>query len=138
MNDCGSAENNPEHIILNLPDKPPLALEEAQSFGLLLPKAYALLQSDFNMSGIETEWPVSFGENVFELRKIVADRIASSGGPTTEAFYRLLYRADIRETELKKALNDSGNSDFITSISEILIIRALQRAYYREKYRSEH
>lgn len=138
MNDCGSAENNPEHISLNLPDKPPLALEEAQSFGLLLTKAYALLQSDFNMSGIETEWPVSFGENVFELRKIVADRIASSGGPTIEAFYRLLYRADIRETELKKALNDSANSDFITSISEFLIIRALQRAYYREKYRSEH
>jgi len=123
---------------VNLPDKPPLALDEVHHFGPLLPQAYTLLQSDFNMSGIETEWPVSFGENVFELRRIVADKIASSGGPTTEAFYRLLYRADIRETELKNALNNSVNSDFITVISEILIIRALQRAYYREKYRSKH
>jgi hypothetical protein len=138
LNDCASAENNPEHLNLNLPDKPPLTLDEVHHFGQLLPQAYTLLQSDFNMSGIETEWPVSFGESVFELRKIVADKIASSGGPTTEAFYRLLYRADIRETELKKALNNSVNIDFITSISEILIIRALQRAYYREKYRSEH
>jgi hypothetical protein len=123
---------------LNLPDKPPLALDEADKFGLILPNAYLLLQNDFNMSGIETEWPVSFGDNVFELRKIVAERIASSGGPTTEAFYRLLYRADIRETELKNTLHNSAISDFITSISEILIIRALQRVYYREKYRSEH
>lgn len=138
MNDCASAENNPEHFSLNLPDKPPLALDEVHHFRQLLPQACSLLQSDFNMSGIETDWPVSFGENVFELRKIVAERIASSGGPTTEAFYRLLYRADIRETELKNALNNSVNSDFITAISEILIIRALQRAYYREKYRSEH
>jgi hypothetical protein len=138
LNDYASAENNPEHLSLNLPDKPPLALDEAHQFGKLLPQAYALLQSDFNMSGIETEWPVSFRDNVFDLRKIVADKIASSGGPATEAFYRLLYRADIRETELKKALNNSVNSDFTTAISEILIIRALQRAYYREKYRTEH
>jgi hypothetical protein len=131
-----SEETNPEQNSSNLPEKSPHAVEEYNQFPHLLESAYGLLRSDFTMSGIEIDWPESFGKTVFDLRKIIAAQLHKSGGPTTEAFYRLLYRADIRESDLKNALNNTINGDFNEAISEIFIIRALQRAFFREKYRS--
>jgi hypothetical protein len=99
----------------------------------LLPQALIILQNDFLLSGIEC-YLSHFQGDVFHLRNSLVPVIERTGGPGSEAFYRLLYRVDIPEAKVAEALSSGGDSPIMVIISELLIIRALQKAYYRLKF----
>jgi hypothetical protein len=116
-----------------LPDHAPNSLSETALVHQLLPTAIKILQNDFQLSGIECDLS-NFQDDVFHLRASIAPLVNRTGGPGSEAFYRLLYRVDIPEAKVSEALSVAGNAEIPVIISELLIIRALQKAYYRLKF----
>ncbi len=118
----------------NLPELPPLALADSDVINALLPSAISILENDFRLSGIEYVISGKFIGDVFDLKEFIRPAIESTGGPGSEAFYRLLYRVDIPEEKVRVALNTSSDQPISAVISELLIIRALQKAYFRLKF----
>lgn len=119
-----------------LPDKPPASLEENASVELLLPDAIALLEKDFATAGIDVQLSGKIIGDVFDLRDRIAELVKKTGGPGAETFYRLMYRADVPEAKVREALNSTPSLPIETVIAELLIIRALQRAFFRKKFSS--
>lgn len=120
----------------HLPENPPSSIAENDLVNFLLPDAILLLENDFLTSGMELKIAgVIFGD-VFDLRELLAKEIAKTGGPASEKFYRLLYRVDIPETKVKEILSEGPGEPFEIRIAELIIIRALQKAFFRKKYKS--
>lgn len=119
-----------------LPDVPPSSLEQSDLVNSLLPDAIQLLENDFNTSGLHLELQGKIFGDVFDLRDVLANEVLKTDGPGSEQFYRLLYRADIPETKVRDLLNEEVKAPFEIRISELLIIRALQKAFFRRKYKS--
>ncbi len=122
--------------ISNLPELPPSSLAENDLTHFLLPDALVLLENDFRTAGLELKLAGKIFGDVFDLRELIAREIVKTGGPGSETFYRLLYRADIPESKLKDLLNEEAKEVFEIRVAEVLIIRALQKAFYRIKYKS--
>jgi hypothetical protein len=120
----------------NLPDKPPAAFEETDLVMELLPGAVSLLEKDFQTSGIDAELSGRIVGDLFDLRDEIAKLILKTGGPGAESFYRLLYRADIPEAKTREALTSAPERALESVIAEMLIVRALQKAYFRKKFSS--
>lgn len=117
-----------------LPQQPPSSIAENELVAFLLPDAVKLLENDFLTSGIELNISGKIFGDVFDLRELLAKAITKTGGPASEQFYRLLYRVDIPETKIKALLEEGPSEPFEIRVAELLIVRALQKAYYRKKY----
>lgn len=118
---------------MNLPNKAPSSLHEIDLVNALLPQALKILQNDFTLSNVECDLS-DFTGDVFSLRSTLVPLIELTGGPGSEAFYALLYRVDIPETRIREALDAANDQPIMSVIAELLIIRALQKAYYRAKF----
>ena len=121
---------NHEHRTVN---HAPSSLNETELVEALLPSAIKILQNDFHLSGIEC-YLHNFQGDVFHLRNSIVPLVERTGGPGSEIFYRLLYRVDIPESKVAEALSNGGDTPIPVIISELLIIRALQKAWYRAKF----
>jgi hypothetical protein len=111
----------------------PTSLYETEVVNQLLPSAVRILENDFQLSNLECDLS-GFQGDVFHLRDLLARVLEQTGGPGSEAFYRLLYRVDIPESQVAEALPGGGETPILVVISELLIIRALQKAYFRIKF----
>jgi hypothetical protein len=118
-----------------LPDNPNFSLEQNDLVAELLPDAIQLLENDFITSGIEIQFSGKIFGDVFDLRDWIAQLISKMGGPGSEQFYRLLYRVDIPEAKIKELLSSSSDQPFDSTAAEMLIIRELQKAFFRRKYK---
>ena len=118
---------------MNLPSRAPTSLHETDLVNTLLPQAVRTLQNDFTLSNIDCDL-TDFTGDVFALRERLIPIISSTNGPGSEAFYRLLYRVDVPESQVAEAIQKAGDEPIMRIISELLIIRALQKAYYRLKF----
>ena len=110
------------------------SLEQTELVSSLLPDAILLLEKDFTSSGIDIELSGKISGDVFDLRDLISQHILKTGGPGAEQFYRLLYRIDIPEAKIKSALASSSDCNFETVIAEMIIIRELQKAFYRKNF----
>jgi hypothetical protein len=120
----------------NFPDNPDFSLEKIDGIEPLLPDAILLLENDFITSGIDVQLSGKILGDVFDLRDFIAQLIAKTGGPGSEQFYRLLYRVDIPETKIREALEAESSQPFDSRVAEMLIVRALLKAFFRRKYKS--
>lgn len=118
---------------MNLPSRAPSSLHESDLVNALLPQAVKILQNDFTLSNIDCDLSHFVGD-VFGLRSALVPLVESTGGPGSETFYALLYRVDIPETRIAEALRTTSDQPIMVVIAELLIIRALQKAYYRMRF----
>ncbi len=114
--------------------KPPTSLEQTDLVRELLPDAIVQLEKDFVTSGMDVQLAGQITGDVFDLRDRVALLVAETGGPGSEKFYRLLYRADVPESRIRGVLASSPGEPVELKVAELLIIRALQKAFYRRQY----
>ncbi len=119
----------------NFPSTPNFSLEQNDLVESLLPDAIQLLENDFITSGIDVRLSGKIYGDVFDLRDVIAQLLAKTGGPGSEQFYRLLYRVDIRETKIRELLATAPERSFDSKVAEMLIIRSLQKAFFRRKYK---
>lgn len=118
-----------------LPERPPQELEQSDLVAFLLPEALKLLENDFSTSGLELRLSGKIIGDIFDLRDLIAPLIDQLGGPGDERFYRLMYRADIPESRIRDVLSSGPEKPFSEKVAELLIIRALQKAFFSLKYK---
>ena len=119
-----------------LPEHAPLSLTDIELVNFLLPDAVQLLENDFRTSGLELKLSGKIFGDIYDLRDLLVKEIAKTGGPGSEQFYRLLYRVDIPETRIKELWNTEAGKSFEELIAEAIIIRELQKAFYRKKFQT--
>ncbi|HEU4718378.1 MAG TPA: hypothetical protein VFU15_11115 [Bacteroidia bacterium] len=118
----------------SLPEKPPSSLDSSDLVQLLLPSAVSILENDFRTCGIDPGMEGKLFPSVFGLRDFISTLMEKQAAPGSEAFFRLLYRNDLPEKKAMDALAAENGQRDSEKIAELIIIRALQRAFYRMKY----
>lgn len=118
---------------MNLPQHAPSSLSQADEIQALIPSATRILQKDFELSNITCNLS-AFEGNVYQLRDALVPVVEQTGGPGSEAFYRLMYRIDIPEKRVAEVLQAATDQPLMSRIAEMVVIRALQKAWYRLKF----
>ncbi|MGL4598378.1 MAG: hypothetical protein ACRCYO_12675 [Bacteroidia bacterium] len=99
----------------------------------LIPAAAQQIATDFNRAGILLVPTAIDLETPENLRAAIAQSLETSGGITNESFFQLLYLSDIPESRVQE-IDTSNHTEFQLRIAEIIIIRALQKVWFRKKY----
>jgi hypothetical protein len=107
-----------------------LPLASQPELEALLPDAVQQLVRDFAGAGCEAGFENQQFNNVFDFRAAVAARLSHASVSPNLA--QLLYRVDVPEKFIKKALSHSASPE--TALAECMIIRALQKVWLRRNY----
>ena len=92
------------------------------------------IQKDFQIFEVDITFsgdPESAYDELFaQIQPLIAE--LSSGNP--ERLMNLLYRIDLKETDLQRAVNERG--DFVEYITEKILKRELQKVILREHFKN--
>lgn len=119
---------------MNFPLRRHEPLRHTDELTELLPDAAVQLDKDCAAAGVNTQFGGRIIGDVFDLRDALAAVLISLGGPGSERVYRLLYRADVPEAQVTQALAQRPEQPFETLLAELLVIRALQKVWFRKHY----
>ena len=90
---------------------------------------------DFDMFGLEIKFsgnPYNAYEELFDQIQPHIDKLINSNQPK---FLGILYRIDINEEQIKKAINDNLSEPFSHIITDLVIKRELQKVVIRKQYK---
>lgn len=93
------------------------------------------IKKDFGMFGEEITFSEFTDESYFALFMQLNDFLTLTYSRQTEKLYPILYRIDISEKDIKKAINSPQNNDFMGTITELIILKELQKVIIRQYYR---
>jgi hypothetical protein len=109
-----------------------VALQRSEVLALL-PAAAQQITKDFNRAGINfTISEIDF-ETPEQLITRVTKEIIRLGGVSSELFFQLLYLSDIPEAAIRN-FNTNDPQTVALQAAEVIIIRALQKVWFRKKY----
>jgi hypothetical protein len=90
---------------------------------------------DFDMFGLEVRFSGSPYNAYEELFDQVAPHIEQLINTNRSKFLGILYRIDISDEQVKKAVEENASESFSTIITDLIIRRELQKVVIREHYR---
>ncbi len=99
----------------------------------LLPAAAQQIFKDFNRAGINFTLSETDYETPEHLRTRVTQELIRLGSTASESFFQLLYLSDIPEAAIQN-VNTNDPQKIALQAAEIIIIRALQKVWFRKKY----
>jgi hypothetical protein len=106
-------------------------ITEAPQLAALLPEAIQQLARDFDTAGIGQQFGTANFADVFAFRDAVETELLR---PQTAALLpQLLYRADVPEKYASAAFGCENTPQ--RAVAELLVIRALQKVWFRKNYR---
>lgn len=91
---------------------------------------------DFDMFGLEIKFSgnaYDAYEELFEQIKPHIDMLISSN---RQKFMNILYRIDLSETQVKKAIESNTTEPFSDIVSDLIIKRELQKVVIRNQYKN--
>ncbi|MCE2773018.1 MAG: hypothetical protein LW750_06225 [Bacteroidetes bacterium] len=115
----------------------PTTFESSDLVLQLLPQALKILGNDFRTSGLDWDSDLERIVTLKDTRDRLAMWLSRHAKTGSEKFYRLLYRVDLPENRVHRALQEQTDRNGDELISEMLIIRALQKAYFRANFGSK-
>lgn len=115
----------------------PTLFESSDSVLQLLPEALKILGNDFRSSGLDWDSDLECIVTLEDTRDRLVTWLNKQAPIGSEPFYRLLYRVDLSENQVHNKLREHHNRSNPELISEMLIIRALQKAYFRANFGSK-
>ena len=89
---------------------------------------------DFGMSGIEIKFSGNAENAHTELFLQIHPHIEKLLKGNAENFYNLLYRIDISEVQIKKAVESALDKSFSEIITDLILKRELLKVVMRKKY----
>ncbi|MES2285549.1 MAG: hypothetical protein V4547_07660 [Bacteroidota bacterium] len=91
---------------------------------------------DFDMFGLE----VKFSGNAFnayeELFEQIEPHIDQLIHSNQQKFMSILYRIDLSDEQIKKAVNENSSEPFSAIVSDLIIKRELQKVVIRNHYKT--
>ena len=100
----------------------------------LIKDAANQLIKDFELFGLEIKFSGNAYNAYEELFEQVEPRINKLISTNQQKFMNILYRIDLSETQIKKALEDS-NEPFSAVVSDLIIKRELQKVVIRKYFK---
>ena len=96
---------------------------------------------DFGMTGMEikfsgnaaTAYPELFSQILPLIEKIQKENLPA-GQAGFQNFYNLMYRIDISELQIKKAVAESKDRSFSEIVTELILQRELIKVVFRKQY----
>ena len=92
---------------------------------------------DFEMFGLEIKFsgnPYNAYEELFDQAEPHIRKLIDSN---QQKFIGILYRIDLSDTQVKKAMNDNSSGTFSEVITDLIIKRELQKVVIRNHYKSK-
>ena len=90
---------------------------------------------DFGMSGIEIKFSGNAEEAYAELFSQIHPQIEKLIKGNTGFFYNLLYRIDLSEGQIKKAVEASFDRSFSEVVTDLILKRELLKVIMRKTYK---
>lgn len=91
---------------------------------------------DFDMFGLE----IKFSGNAFnayeELFEQIEPHIDQLIHSNQQKFMSILYRIDLSDEQIKKAVNENSSEPFSTIVSDLIIKRELQKVVIRNHFKT--
>ncbi len=89
---------------------------------------------DFGMLGMEIKISQASNTTYPELFSVLLPLIEKLQKKNTQSFYSLMYRIDISEGQIKKAVEDSKNRSFSEVLTDLILKRELLKVVIRKHY----
>jgi hypothetical protein len=89
---------------------------------------------DFGMQGMEINFSGNTGNTYVELFSQILPIIEKLIIDNTEKFYALLYRIDISEVQVKKAVEKATDKSFSEIVTDLILKRELLKVVIRKNY----
>ncbi|MES2796284.1 MAG: hypothetical protein V4683_09975 [Bacteroidota bacterium] len=113
------------------------SLTQQRDISQIIKELIAQIIKDFSMFGEELhfneEAEKSYQYLYGQLEKYLRDGFSSR----IESLYPILYRIDILEKDIKKAMTPQKHTDFLGEITELIIIKELQKVIIKRYYQSK-
>jgi hypothetical protein len=112
----------------NLPDK-----------NEIIDEMIGQIRKDFSMFSLDFVFTEKAHDKYVDLFEQLEKYLNLHFSKNTEKLYPILYRIDILEKDIQKAIHQQENYNFIGNITEQIILKELQkvliRRHYKEKYK---
>jgi len=92
---------------------------------------------DFEMFGMEIKFSGNAYNAYEELFDQIEPHINKLISTNQQKFMGILYRIDLSDVQLKKAVNENSSESFSTIITDLIIKRELQKVVIHNHYKSK-
>lgn len=113
----------------------PFDIEPFKAQELVIRQTVAQIKKDFNMFGMDVEFPLDFKMVYEDLVKHVNYNIDTLLYRNLQKLSALLYQIDISEVEIMKAWEDQPHYTKSQVITELIIYRELKKVLFRNYYK---
>lgn len=100
----------------------------------LFQKFMAQLHKDYEMCGVEHFLPVITNHDLHDIHVAMTRSVDEMSRSTSSSFLNFLYRIDISESQIQKAISAQAQSDPHAVIAELIIKRILQKVILKQLY----
>jgi SPX domain protein involved in polyphosphate accumulation len=91
---------------------------------------------DFDMFGLEIKFSGNTYNAYEELFEQIEPHIKKLITTNQQKFMGILYRIDLSEEQIKKAVKENGSESFSEIITDLVIKRELQKVVIRKQYKA--
>lgn len=92
---------------------------------------------DFDMFGLEIKFSGNAYNAYEELFEQIEPHIKNLIDTNQSKFMGILYRIDLNDEQIKKAVNENHSESFSEIITDLIIKRELQKVVIRKHYKSQ-
>lgn len=103
----------------------------------LIKDTAAQIIKDFDMFGMEVKFSGSAYNAYEELFDQVHPHIKKLIDSNQSKFMGILYRIDLSDEQIKKAVSENGSEPFSEIVTDLIIKRELQKVVIRNHYKSK-
>ena len=89
---------------------------------------------DFGMNGMEIKFSGNAENAYLELFSQILPFIEKLQKENFQNFYNLMYRIDISEGQIKKAVEESKDKSFSEVVTDLILKRELLKVVFRKQY----
>lgn len=116
--------------------KEPFEVEPFKSDEMVIRQTVQQVQKDFQMFGLDIDFPIDFHMVYHDLWRHVGAHIESLLLINLQKLSALLYQVDIDEHEILKAWEEHPEFTKAEVITELLIYRELKKVLFRNYYKN--
>ena len=102
----------------------------------LIKNAADQIIKDFEMFGLEVRFSGNAYNAYEELFDQIEPHINELVASNQQKFMGILYRIDVGDAQIKKAMNDNGSESFSEIITDLIIKRELQKVVIRNHFKN--
>jgi hypothetical protein len=103
----------------------------------LFEKFKAQLQKDFEFCNLDGTFAIDIIPDFDRILKVVHSEVEKINRVSSGKINELLYRIDISEAQIKKAINSAPDSELTKIISELIVKRELQKIIIKEHFKNK-